>query len=82
MAEGRKKEKRQRGRTRRRKLLKPDLDSRRKVQVEMSPPQLPKKTVVPMAEERAVSDVTLAADQAVQSAPKEKAPIATIKAAA
>lgn len=35
-----------------------------------------------MAEERAVSDVTFAADQAVQSAPKEKAPIATIKAAA
>lgn len=54
----------------------------RNVQVEINPPTLPMKTVVPRAAALAVSLVTLAAEKAVQSEPKEKAPMATMNAAA
>ena len=50
-------------------------------QVEMRPPTLPNMTLVPMAEDLAVSESTLAATCALQRAPNAKAPLAMRKVA-
>jgi hypothetical protein len=56
--------------------------SGRNTHVAIKPPKFPNTTHVPSAEALEVSDVELMATTALQRGPKEKAPIATMNAAA
>lgn len=58
-----------------------EMDSRSIVQQLSSPPAFPAATIVPIADARAVSEVTLTAVHAVTIAPKLYAPSATQNAA-